>query len=69
MDYSNKSISNDIENLIVELEGHPNIGKFGTESWLREYSAFVKSVEGNPIQKIDVSNEQNFNDGLALVRS
>ena len=53
----------------MELEGHPNIGKFGTESWLREYSDFVKSVEGNPIQKIDVSNEQNFNDGLALVRS
>ena len=69
MDYSNKNVSNDIENLIVELEGHPNIGKFGTESWLREYSDFVKSVEGNPIQKIDISNEQNFNDGLALVRS
>ena len=69
MDYSNKNVSNDIENLIVELEGHPNIDKFGTESWLREYSDFVKSVEGDPIQKIDISNEQNFNDGLALVRS
>ena len=69
MDYSNKNVSNDIENLIVELEGHPNIDEFGTESWLREYSDFVKSVEGDPIQKIDISNEQNFNDGLALVRS
>ena len=69
MDYSNKNVSNDIENLILELEGHPNIAEFGTESWLREYSDFVMSVEGNPIQKIDISNEQNFNDGLALVRS
>ena len=53
----------------MELEGHPNIAKIGTESWLRQYSDFVKSVEGDPTRNIAISDEQNFNDGLAIVRS
>ena len=69
LDYSNRSISDDIENLIIELEGHPNIAKIGTESWLRQFSDYVKSVEGDPIKGIDISDEQNFNEGLISVRS
>ena len=69
LDYSNRSISDDIENLITELEGHPNIAKIGTESWLRQFSDYVKSVEGDPFQGIDISDEQNFNEGLISVRS
>ena len=68
MDYSDKSVQQTLEKMLSELEGHPNVyPKQGTQSWLRDFLDYAKSLEGDPISALDITNEEGFVKALTLV--
>ena len=68
MDYSDKSVQQTLEKMLSELEGHPNVyPKQGTQSWLRDFLDYAKSLEGDPVSALDITNEESFVKALTLV--
>ncbi|XP_023237465.1 patched domain-containing protein 3-like [Centruroides sculpturatus] len=66
LDYSDINVQKSIETLLKKFEKHPNIaGKEFTVSWLKFYKEFQKSpVAKFSLQGYNMSNKQDFNDGL-----
>lgn len=62
LDYSNKTIQDDVDRIIKTLENHPNIEALYTESWLRDFLDYVKRNE--PFQPIDISTDEKFVEAL-----
>ena len=65
LDYSNKTVQNQIEEMMTTLEDHPNIEGGASESWLRDFLDYVKRNE--PFEAIDINNEKSFVKSLSSV--
>ena len=65
LDYSNKTVQYQIEEMMTTLEDHPNIEGGASESWLRDFLDYVKRNE--PFEAIDISNEKSFVKSLSSV--
>ena len=69
IDYSNKTIQDDVERLLERIEGNKFYAEsMFTDSWLRKLLKFAE-VANEHAHVIDLSNETMFNKNLKGVRT